>query len=231
MHPSRARQIPPGRPIRPVPRGTSSAFRSSFTTGRSSAASSSRLFSSWPSCSLPYLDRRPEGVGVWFARERRVANTVFAVLALRGRRHGRRHLLSRPQLGVGVALGTADARVAKRWSGASRLPSRVVLRSASASVALVAYDPRALLARVLVPNGASGSAARRSLYGGADGLGLRQIWIRDIDRVDRCTSCHLDMDMPTAGDAPPSLPRSSGRVARRPPCRRARVHDLPRWCR
>jgi len=31
---------------------------------------------------LPYVDTRPGGVGVWFARERRVANTVFAALAL-----------------------------------------------------------------------------------------------------------------------------------------------------
>jgi hypothetical protein len=30
---------------------------------------------------LPYLDRDPRGTGVWFARERRVANTVFAILA------------------------------------------------------------------------------------------------------------------------------------------------------
>ena len=28
---------------------------------------------------LPYLDRRREGVGRWFARERRVANTVFSI--------------------------------------------------------------------------------------------------------------------------------------------------------
>jgi hypothetical protein len=31
--------------------------------------------------SLPYLDPAPRGVGVWFARERRLANMVFAVTA------------------------------------------------------------------------------------------------------------------------------------------------------
>ncbi len=31
---------------------------------------------------LPYLDREPRGVGVWFARERRLANAVFAAIAL-----------------------------------------------------------------------------------------------------------------------------------------------------
>ena len=31
---------------------------------------------------LPYVDTRPDGVGVWFARERRLANTVFGVVAL-----------------------------------------------------------------------------------------------------------------------------------------------------
>ncbi len=30
---------------------------------------------------LPYLDRRPDGVGRWFAPERRVANTIFTTLA------------------------------------------------------------------------------------------------------------------------------------------------------
>ena len=31
---------------------------------------------------LPYADWHPRGVGVWFARERRVANGVFAAIAL-----------------------------------------------------------------------------------------------------------------------------------------------------
>jgi quinol-cytochrome oxidoreductase complex cytochrome b subunit len=31
---------------------------------------------------VPYLDTSPRGVGVWFARERRLANAVFALLAL-----------------------------------------------------------------------------------------------------------------------------------------------------
>jgi quinol-cytochrome oxidoreductase complex cytochrome b subunit len=31
---------------------------------------------------LPYVDSAPRGVGVWFARERRVANSIFGVLAL-----------------------------------------------------------------------------------------------------------------------------------------------------
>jgi quinol-cytochrome oxidoreductase complex cytochrome b subunit len=31
---------------------------------------------------LPYVDRHPGGVGVWFARERRLANAVFAAVAL-----------------------------------------------------------------------------------------------------------------------------------------------------
>ena len=31
---------------------------------------------------LPYVDRRPHGVGRWFAPERRFANTVFTVLVV-----------------------------------------------------------------------------------------------------------------------------------------------------
>ena len=31
---------------------------------------------------LPYLDTHPRGVGVWFAPERRVANAVFATIAV-----------------------------------------------------------------------------------------------------------------------------------------------------
>lgn len=30
---------------------------------------------------VPYIDPKPRGVGIWFARERRMANTVFGVLA------------------------------------------------------------------------------------------------------------------------------------------------------
>ena len=33
-------------------------------------------------------------------------------------------------------------------------------------------------------------------------LGLRQIWLRDLDRVDRCTSCHLGIARPEMKDAP-----------------------------
>jgi len=32
--------------------------------------------------------------------------------------------------------------------------------------------------------------------------GLRQIWLRDLDRVDRCTSCHLGIARPEMRDAP-----------------------------
>jgi menaquinol-cytochrome c reductase cytochrome b/c subunit len=31
---------------------------------------------------LPYLDTAPRGSGVWFARERRLANAIFALSAL-----------------------------------------------------------------------------------------------------------------------------------------------------
>jgi quinol-cytochrome oxidoreductase complex cytochrome b subunit len=31
---------------------------------------------------LPYIDTQPRGVGIWFARERRLANALFAVVAL-----------------------------------------------------------------------------------------------------------------------------------------------------
>ncbi|QXE91293.1 menaquinol oxidoreductase [Geomonas subterranea] len=31
---------------------------------------------------LPYLDRNPAGVGVWFAKERRVATTIFTVFVV-----------------------------------------------------------------------------------------------------------------------------------------------------
>ena len=31
---------------------------------------------------LPYLDRNPKGVGVWFSRERRLANTLFVLFII-----------------------------------------------------------------------------------------------------------------------------------------------------
>ncbi|MEX1253518.1 MAG: c-type cytochrome [Dehalococcoidia bacterium] len=32
--------------------------------------------------------------------------------------------------------------------------------------------------------------------------GIRQIWLTDLDRVDRCTTCHLGVDDPSFADAP-----------------------------
>jgi mono/diheme cytochrome c family protein len=32
--------------------------------------------------------------------------------------------------------------------------------------------------------------------------GIRQVWLRDLDRVDRCTTCHLGVDDPAFADAP-----------------------------
>ncbi len=72
----RARRTPRRR------RGTSSACRSSSTTARSSAASSCRPRSSSRSSCCRTSTRTRAASGVWFARERRVANAVFAAIAL-----------------------------------------------------------------------------------------------------------------------------------------------------
>lgn len=40
--------------------------------------------------------------------------------------------------------------------------------------------------------------------------GIRQIWLRDIDRVDRCTTCHLGTDDPDFAGAPQPFTTHSG---------------------
>ena len=40
--------------------------------------------------------------------------------------------------------------------------------------------------------------------------GIRQIWLADIDRVDRCTTCHLGVDDPDFGQAPQPFRTHSG---------------------
>lgn len=40
--------------------------------------------------------------------------------------------------------------------------------------------------------------------------GIRQIWLADIDRVDRCTTCHLGADDPDFGQAPQPFRTHSG---------------------
>ena len=40
--------------------------------------------------------------------------------------------------------------------------------------------------------------------------GIRQIWLTDIDRVDRCTTCHLGVDDPTFATAPVPFATHSG---------------------
>jgi mono/diheme cytochrome c family protein len=45
----------------------------------------------------------------------------------------------------------------------------------------------------------------------ADGeAGLQQIWLRDLDRVDRCTSCHLGIADPERAEASPPFRAHSG---------------------
>jgi len=97
---------------------------------------------------------------------------------------------------MGVAMGPVRRIFVKRLSGTGfGLPSRVVLLFGLGSLALLAttlgafwHEYRAewrLWQRRLE------ATAHVGPDGGSDELGLRQIWLRDIDRVDRCTSCHL----------------------------------------
>jgi sulfur oxidation c-type cytochrome SoxX len=41
--------------------------------------------------------------------------------------------------------------------------------------------------------------------------GIQQIWLPDLDRVDRCTSCHLGVTVPERKDAPPPFGAHPGR--------------------
>jgi sulfur oxidation c-type cytochrome SoxX len=61
----------------------------------------------------------------------------------------------------------------------------------------------------------SAQARFRALGGagssGEEGGGLHQIWVRDLDRVDRCTSCHLGIDGPENTSLPQPFRSHPGR--------------------
>ena len=62
----------------------------------------------------------------------------------------------------------------------------------------------------------------------AGAAGVRQVWLPDLDRVDRCTTCHLGIDDPAFAKRPGALPQPPGDVAHHPPRRAVRLHRLPR---
>ena len=66
---------------------------------------------------------------------------------------------------------------------------------------------RAIEARQAAPAPAGSGAAGDE----ADEPGLRQIWLPDIDRVDRCTSCHLGTGDPALKNAPAPFRSHPGR--------------------
>lgn len=86
---------------------------------------------------------------------------------------------------------------AKRVSGFT-LPSRVVLAFGLGSLALLVTTVGAFWHEYR----AEWRVWQRldaALSGNDGGAGLRQIWLADMNRVDRCTSCHLRLDTPVAG--------------------------------
>jgi sulfur oxidation c-type cytochrome SoxX len=60
--------------------------------------------------------------------------------------------------------------------------------------------------RALAPPVAPAAAAED-----AEARGLQQTWLPDIDRVDRCTSCHLGVTDPAMTEAPPPFRTHPGR--------------------
>ena len=147
---------------------------------------------------LPYVDTHPRGVGVWFARERRLANAVFAAVALAlVAVTVDRHVLPRPELGLRAAVGPLkpDPGLGRgvssglRWAFA--LSSLALLATVVwAGVAEYRAEWRVLQRRFRASVPATAPAGADD----AEARGLQQIWLPDIDRVDRCTTCHLGVD-------------------------------------
>jgi hypothetical protein len=55
------------------------------------------------------------------------------------------------------------------------------------------------------------AAGARDEGNGGDSEGIQQIWLPDIGRVDRCTTCHLGTAMPEMSNAPLPFRAHSGR--------------------
>ena len=199
-------------------RGTSSACRSSSTTGRSSAAS--RADAARPRaarrCRTSTGTRR---VGPWFAPERRVANTLFTAGGRRaGRADDRRHVLPRPELGLGVAVV-----MLRQEPGAMREPQRappgLLVAFAVLGLAFLAIFSWVLSRRAgrrvarhagAVPAARGGgqepAPARRSRRASA---ACGRSGCPTSDRVDRCTTCHLGIDDPAFAERAAALPDAS----------------------
>ena len=62
----------------------------------------------------------------------------------------------------------------------------------------------------------------------AGAAGVRQVWLPDLGRVDRCTTCHLGVDDPAFANAPALFRTPPGDVADHAPRREVRLHRLPR---
>ena len=187
------------------------------------------LGASWAACSCPRSrggarspcptsTGSPRGAGRWFAPERRVANTIFtALVVVADRPDDHRHVLPRRRTGPGSGRGELrmrDPQLAPHRACTSPSP-----RSASAS----SPSSPGCSSASRAPSGARAQARFRDARG--DGQepaparavgrrrGLRQVWLPDLDRVDRCTTCHLGIDDPafaTRAGAVPHATRARG---------------------
>ncbi|MGD8895560.1 MAG: c-type cytochrome [Acidobacteriota bacterium] len=97
----------------------------------------------------------------------------------------------------------------RRVGLARRIPARLLRTFAVLSVALLAVALAAVVQesraewRQWQSRFAALEGSNATHGGNADGeRGLRQIWLPDLDRVDRCTSCHLGIASPDTKDAP-----------------------------
>jgi mono/diheme cytochrome c family protein len=113
---------------------------------------------------------------------------------------------------VGVAVGAVspgDGGPRRRAGLGGRVPSRLLWSFVALSVALLATVVAAVVQdrradwRVWQARFArlEGTAAAAVTTGDEEG-GIQQIWLPALDRVDRCTSCHLGIASPEMGGAP-----------------------------
>ncbi len=118
---------------------------------------------------------------------------------------------------MAVAAVTPSGEGRRRPGLARRVPTGLLRTFAVLSVALAVVAVAAVVqegraewrqwqSRFAALEGAT------ALHGGdADGArGVQQIWLPDLDRVDRCTSCHLGIASPETKDAPQPFRAHSG---------------------
>ena len=122
----------------------------------------------------------------------------------------RRDVLPRPELGLGVAV-VKPRGLGRRVSPGLLLAFGLLSLALVGTVVWAVWKEARAEWRVHQARYARSRRGRRRSAPRTRLRGVQQMWIPDLDRVDRCTSCHLGIAEPERRDAPQPFRAHPGR--------------------